>query len=75
MSARGVDCLEVWIDNYVQRQRGDQMLAEEFAERLVADAAANGLTVADMNLEGYSIAKITAAANRKPRSGPGPSPF
>lgn len=53
----GIDFLEFWIDQHVPMHGGDQKLAEAFAKQLLVDAAAYGITVEDMDLEGYDIAK------------------
>lgn len=36
---------------------GDRKLAEAFAKQLLKDAAANGFTVEDLNLQGYDIVR------------------
>jgi hypothetical protein len=64
MSARGVDFLEVWIDEHVPYtgRQGDPMFAKMLAKRLTAAAAIAGLTLEDLTLGTYSPEKYIMEA-------------
>lgn len=63
----GIDFFEFWIDKYVPWECDDLKMAEAFAKQLLVDAAANGFTVEDMNLQGYDIVKyMLESMNAKP---------
>ena len=64
MSARGVAFLKDWTARNLggPEQDSDRAKAARLAKRLVADAAVKGITVADMNLEGYDIEKYLLEA-------------
>jgi hypothetical protein len=68
MSARGIDFLKNWIDQKVgdPKQHGERLKPGKLAKRLVADAAAKGLTIEDMNLKGYDIEKYIREAIAAP---------
>lgn len=51
MTARGVDFLENWIDSNVHETKPDWVKARTLAEKLRADAATAGFTLADLELE------------------------
>ena len=57
-----IEFLEVWIDQNVPMQRGNRALAEVFAKQLLIDAAVQGYTVEDMDLQGYDIAQYMLQA-------------
>ena len=60
MSSRGVDFLEVWLDQNVPftGQENDVVMAGKLASRLASDAARAGLTFADLNFGPYSPATL-----------------
>ena len=68
MSARGVAFLKDWTARNLggPEQDYDRAKAARLAKRLVADAAAKGFSVADMNLEGYDIEKYLLEAMTAP---------
>jgi hypothetical protein len=68
MSARGVAFLKDWTARNLggPEQDSDRAKAARLAKRLVADAAVKGITVADMNLEGYDIEKYLLEAMTAP---------
>ena len=68
MSARGVNFLKDWTARNLggPEQDSDRAKAAQLAKRLVADAAVKGITVADMNLEGYDIEKYLLEAMTAP---------
>ena len=68
MSARGVTFLKDWTGRNLggPEQNSDLAKAARLAKRLVADAAMKGITVADMNLEGYDIEKYLLEAMTAP---------
>ena len=68
MSARGVSFLKDWTAHNLggQEQDSDRGKAARLAKRLVADAAMKGISVADMNLEGYDIEKYLLEAMTAP---------
>ena len=68
MSERGVAFLKDWTARNMggPEQDSDQAKAAQLAKRLVADAAVKGITVADMNLEGYDIEKYFLEAMTAP---------
>ena len=68
MSARGVAFLKDWTARNLggPEQNSDLAKAARLAKRLVADAAMKGITVADMNLEGYDIEKYLLEAMTAP---------
>jgi hypothetical protein len=68
MSARGVAFLKDWTARNLggPEQDSDQAKAARLAKRLVVDAAVKGITVADMNLEGYDIEKYLLEAMTAP---------
>jgi hypothetical protein len=72
MSAQGVDFLEVWIDENVgdMGQPVDLMKAHKLAKQLLHDAAFAGHTLADMDLEGYSIERYMLQAMIAPSKPP-----
>jgi hypothetical protein len=51
MSARGVDFLELWIERNVLPTSADRTQAARLAQKLESDAATEGLTVADLEIE------------------------
>jgi len=59
MSTRGKAFLKDWLaqNGGEPGQDGDRAKAAQLAKRLAADAAAKGITIAEMNLEGYDIDK------------------
>jgi hypothetical protein len=67
MSERGVAFLKDWTArNMGPEQDSDKAKAAQLAKRLVADAAVKGITVADMNLEGYDVEKYFLEAMTAP---------
>ena len=68
MSARGVNFLKDWFARNMGEpgQDGDRVRAAQLANRLVADAAAKGITVAEMNVAGYDIGKYVLEAMTAP---------
>ena len=68
MSGRGVAFLKDWTARNLggPEQDSDRAKAASLAKRLVADAAVKGITVADMNLEGYDIEKYLLEAMTAP---------
>jgi hypothetical protein len=68
MSARGIAFLKDWTAHNLggSEQDYDRAKAARLAKRLVADAALKGITVADMNLEGYDIEKYLLEAMTAP---------
>jgi hypothetical protein len=68
MSARGVAFLKDWLARNMGEpgQDGDRAKAAQLAKRLVADATVKGITVAEMNLEGYDIEKYILEAMTAP---------
>ncbi len=52
MTARGVDFLEIWIGENLTSQPAD---AGKLAAKLLAEAAAAGFTLADMELDEASV--------------------
>jgi hypothetical protein len=51
MSAKGVDFLELWIERNVLPTSADRTQAARLAQKLSSDAAAEGLTVEDLELQ------------------------
>ena len=51
MTARGVDFLELWIERNVLPRSADRDQALLLAVKLESDAATEGLTVADLEIE------------------------
>ena len=68
MSARGVAFLKDWLARNMGEpgQDGDRAKAALLAKRLIADATAKGITVEEMNLEGYDIEKYILEAMTAP---------
>ena len=64
MSARGIDFLEIWIDQNVpskgEMNRGRTV--ESLVKQLTADAAAQDISFDDMGLDSYSPEKYIAQA-------------
>lgn len=67
MTARGIDFLDVWIDINVPQQKDDLAKAEMLADKLVADAAARGFTIDDLDLGDYSVTKFIRQSMAAPR--------
>ena len=59
MSAHGLDFFENWINENIREpgQSGDRTKARELAQKLIADAAAAGFTVADLTNDEHSVEK------------------
>jgi hypothetical protein len=59
MSARGLNFFENWINENIREpgQSGDGAKARELAQKLIVDAAAVGLTVADLPHDERSVEK------------------
>ena len=57
MSGRGIDFLENWIQRNVTEadKKGSLERARELADRCIAEAAANGFTIDDMEPEWGSV--------------------
>ena len=51
MTARGIDFLEDWLAKYVSEGTADPANAGVLAAKLLADSAAAGFTLADMELD------------------------
>ena len=68
MSKRGVAFLKDWTARNMggPEQDRDRAKAARLARSLVADAAVKGITVAEMNLEGYNIEKYFLEAMTAP---------
>lgn len=68
MSARGVAFLKDWLAWNMGEpgQDGDRAKAAQLAKRLITDATVKGITVAEMNLEGYDIEKYILEAMTAP---------
>ncbi len=60
MSGRGIDFLENWVQQNVTEadKKGSHERAAELAGRCITDAAANGITVDDMEPEWGSVETI-----------------
>ena len=60
MSGRGIDFLENWVQQNVTDadKKGSREHASELAQRCVADAAANGIAIDDMEPEWGSVDSI-----------------
>lgn len=60
MSGRGIDFLENWVQQHVTEadKKGNSERAKELGDRCIADAAANGITIDDMEPEWGSIETI-----------------
>ena len=67
---RGIDFLEVWIDEYVPKHHGDLKLAQAFAKQLLRDAHKQGFTIQDMNLVGVDLAQYMLKAMNRTRAPP-----
>ena len=57
MTARGVDWLEVWIDSNVPARPGNWVEALALAQKLRAEAAAEGFMLEDLNLNEEELGK------------------
>jgi hypothetical protein len=68
MSGRGVAFLKDWTARNMggPEQDSDRAKAAQLATCLVADAALKGISVADMNLDGYDIEKYLLEAMTAP---------
>ena len=60
MSARGVDFLDMWLDLNMPLSKRQSI--ESFVIRLTSDAAAHGISLADMGLDEYPPAKFIEQA-------------
>jgi cytosine/adenosine deaminase-related metal-dependent hydrolase len=60
MSGRGIDFLENWIQQNVTEtdKKGSRERAKELAEKCIIEAAANGITIDDMEPEWGSVKSI-----------------
>jgi hypothetical protein len=60
MSGRGIDFLENWVQQNVTEadKKGSPERARELADRCIAEAAANGITIDDMEPEWGSTEEI-----------------
>ena len=56
MSARGVDFLDMWLDMHMPLSKRQSI--ESFVDRLTRDAAAKGISLADMGLDTYPPEKF-----------------
>ena len=56
MSARGVDFLDMWLDLNMPLSKRQSI--ESFVDRLTRDAAAKGISLADMGLDAYPPEKF-----------------
>jgi hypothetical protein len=68
MSWHPVDFLEFWTDAKVDQQPLDLKKAEYLTKRFIADAAAQGFTLADFDFDNASLMKYMLQSMASPRA-------